>query len=79
MLLDGKVVGTTSSVAYGHTVGAIMAFAYMKPEAAKPGTEVEVVIMGKERPGRVLAEPAYDPESLLPRTDAPALDAAAAS
>lgn len=78
VLLDGKVVGTTSSVAYGHTVGAILAFAYMKPEAAKPGTELEVVIMGKERPARVLAEPAYDPQSLLPRTDAHGADAAAA-
>ena len=78
VLLDGKVVGTTSSVAYGHTVGAIMAFAYVKPEAAKPGTELEVVIMGRERPARVLAEPAYDPESLLPRADAPELDAMAA-
>ncbi|NNF78081.1 MAG: aminomethyl transferase family protein, partial [Rhizobiales bacterium] len=78
VLLDGKVVGTTSSVAYGHTVGAIMAFAYVKPEAAKPGTELEVVIMGRERPARVLAEPAYDPESLLPRADAPGLDAIAA-
>ncbi len=79
MLLDGKVVGTTSSVAYGHTVGSVLAFAYMKPHAAAPGTELEVVIMGKERPARVLGEAAYDPENLLPRTDASGLDAAAAS
>ncbi len=70
VLMDGKVVGTTSSVAYGHTVGSILAFAYVKPEAAEPGTDLEVVIMGKERKARILGEPAYDPESLLPRTDA---------
>ena len=35
--LDGKVVGSTASVAYGHTVGEILAFAYIKPHAAVPG------------------------------------------
>ncbi|MEM8878065.1 MAG: FAD-dependent oxidoreductase [Pseudomonadota bacterium] len=75
VLLNGERVGATSSVAYGHSVGKIMAFAYVKPEAAKPGTELDVVIMGERRPARVLAEPAYDPESLLPRADAAASDA----
>ncbi|WP_350335544.1 FAD-dependent oxidoreductase [Coralliovum pocilloporae] len=69
VLKDGKVVGTTASVAYGHTVGSILAFAYMKPETATPGTELAVVIMGQERRARVLGEPAYDPESLKPRAD----------
>ena len=34
VLMDGAVVGSTSSVAYGHSVGKILAFAYIKPEAA---------------------------------------------
>lgn len=70
VLLDGKVVGSTASVAYGHTVGKILAFAYVKPHANVPGTEVSVIIAGKPRKGRVLGAPAYDPESLLPREDA---------
>jgi len=70
VLHDGKVVGSTASVAYGPTVGKILAFAYIKPQAAKPDTALEVVIHGTPRPARVLAEPAYDPQSLLPRTDA---------
>ncbi|MCB1421908.1 MAG: FAD-dependent oxidoreductase [Nitratireductor sp.] len=69
VLLNGKVVGSTASVAYGHTMGKILAFAYVKPAAAIPGTEVEVIIMGAPRKGRILSEPAYDPQSLLPRTD----------
>ena len=70
VLLDGRVVGSTASVAYGQTVGKILAFAYLKPEAAKAGTQLEVVIHGQPRAARVLDKPAYDPDSLLPRTDA---------
>ncbi len=70
VLMKGKLVGSTSSVAYGHSVGTILAFAYVKPEAAKPGTDLEVMIMGKPRKACVLEKAAYDPESLLPRTDA---------
>lgn len=71
VLHDGKLVGSTASVAYGHTIGKILAFAYIKPSAAVPGTELEVVIAGVPRNARVLGEPAYDPQSILPRTDAP--------
>jgi len=70
VLLDGQVVGSTASVAYGHTVGKVLAFAYIIPHAAEPGTVLEVVIAGEPRPAVVLGEPAYDPQSLLPRTDA---------
>ncbi len=70
VLHDGEVVGSTASVAYGHTVGKILAFAYIKPRAAAPGTKLEVVIAGEPRSACVLGEPAYDPQSLLPRTDA---------
>jgi dimethylglycine dehydrogenase len=68
-LLNGEVVGSTASVAYGHTVEKILAFAYVKPHAAIPDTDVEVVIAGKARNARILGEPAYDPQSLKPRTD----------
>lgn len=70
VLLDGKVVGSTASVAYGHTVGKILAFAYIKSHAAVAGTQLEVVIAGEPRAAEVLGEPAYDPQSTLPRTDA---------
>lgn len=69
VMLNGTVVGSTASVAFGHTVGKILAFAYIKPHAAAPGTALEVVIHGKPRTARVLGEPAYDPQSMLPRAD----------
>ena len=70
VLFEGKVVGTTSSVAFGHSVGRILAFAYIKPDAAKADAQLEVVIMGKRRKASLLTQPVYDPNNLLPRTDA---------
>ena len=69
VLWNGKVVGSTASVVYGHTVGRVLAFAYIKPDAALAGTELEVIIAGKSRPAKVLSVPAYDPDNILPRTD----------
>ncbi|MGB7241488.1 MAG: aminomethyltransferase family protein, partial [Sulfitobacter sp.] len=71
VLLNGTVVGSTASVAYGHSVGKILAFAYLKPHAAVAGTALQVIVAGKPRHAKVLGEPAYDPQSLLPRMDSP--------
>ncbi len=70
VLLDGQVVGSTASVAYGHTVGKILAFSYIKPHAALTGTALQVVVAGKARAAKILAEPAYDPTNIKPRIDA---------
>ena len=70
MLADGKQIGTVSSIAFGHGVGKLLAFAYVKPEYAASGTALEVVVMGVPRKAQVLAAPAYDPDNLKPRTDA---------
>jgi dimethylglycine dehydrogenase len=47
----------------------VLAFAYIKPAAAAPGTALEVVVMNEVRTATVLGEAAYDPQNLLPRTD----------
>ncbi|MEM6307757.1 MAG: glycine cleavage T C-terminal barrel domain-containing protein, partial [Pseudomonadota bacterium] len=70
VMLDGQVVGSTASVAYGHMVGKILAFAYVKPHANVAGTDLQVIVAGEPRAARVLGEAAYDPKSLRPRTDA---------
>ncbi|MDI3337920.1 FAD-dependent oxidoreductase [Defluviimonas aestuarii] len=67
VLAGGKQVGTVSSIAFGHSVGKLLAFAYVKADHAKPATELEVVIMGEPRHAKVLSEPAYDPEGRVPR------------
>ena len=77
VLLDGKVVGSTTSVAYGHTVGKIVAFAYVQPAAAAPGTQLDVLLLGEPRAAVVLDAPLYDAANLLPRTDSELLEARA--
>ena len=69
---NGEIVGATASVAYGPTIGKVMVFAYIKPEAAEPGTDLTVYIHGAAKAAKVLGEAAYDPMSEKPRTDAPA-------
>jgi len=69
VIVAGKKVGSLASVAYSHTYGKILAFAFIKPQAAVPGTELQVVIAGKPRVGCILADAVYDPQSKLPRMD----------
>lgn len=69
IIVDGTVIGSTASVAYGHTVGKILAFAYVRPQVNVVGKEVSVLIAGEPRAARILGDAAYDPASVLPRTD----------
>lgn len=64
---NGVRVGQISSGGYGFSVGKSLAFAYVQPDAAKPGTELEVMVLGTRRPALVLAEPVYDPGNERPR------------
>lgn len=59
--------GAVSSAAWGPSVGASLAFGYVRPEHATPGTELEVLVLGEPRPARVLARARYDPDNLRPR------------
>ncbi len=61
---DGKrIIGLTTSGAYGHTVEQSLAFAYVEPGYAAPGTRLEIAVLGERRRAAVLAEPAYDPRN----------------
>lgn len=62
--LDGdKVIGVTTSGTYGHIVNKSLAFVYVPPEYAVPGTTFDIEILNHRRKAKVLAEPAYDPEN----------------
>ena len=63
-----QVAGRVTSGGYGYTVGASIAYAYLPPEHAAPGTEVAVEIFGEWVAGRVEREPLFDPEGARVRS-----------
>ena len=68
VLMNGQVVGSIASIVFGHTVGKILAFSYVKPEAAETGQPLEVIIAGVARSAIVRDVPLYDPDGILPKT-----------
>ena len=68
VLMNGKTVGSVSSIVYSPTVDKVLAFAFIKPEAARHGQELDVLIMNQPRKAMVSGDPVYDPNSELPRT-----------
>jgi dimethylglycine dehydrogenase len=60
---DGRIIGLTTSGAYGHTVGKSLAFAYVEPAFGAPGSTFDIQLFGDLRRATVLAEAAYDPSN----------------
>ena len=67
LMLGGTCVGILTSGGYGHTVGRSLAFGYVTPEHAAPGTRLEVELLGERLSATVLAEPVYDAANARPR------------
>ena len=61
MLLDGEPAGYITSAAFGHTVGAPIAYAWL-PASVTVGTPVEIAYFDRRVPATVVAEPLVDPE-----------------
>jgi dimethylglycine dehydrogenase len=59
-----KLVGLTTSGAFGHAVRKSLAFGYVEPELARTGEAFEVLMLGEKRRARIIPEPAYDPENV---------------
>jgi glycine cleavage system aminomethyltransferase T/glycine/D-amino acid oxidase-like deaminating enzyme len=57
----GEIVGRVTTGGYGYTVERSIAYAYLPPEAAEPGTAVEVEVFGRRGEGEVATEPLFDP------------------
>jgi dimethylglycine dehydrogenase len=63
-IYDGeRIVGVSTSGGYGHAVGKTLAFAYVEPRLAAPGSRVEIETLGERRAAEVLAGPVYDPKN----------------
>ncbi len=65
---EGRCVGAIASGGYGYAEGAWLGWAYLKPEAAAPGSSLEVMTLGSLRRAEVVAHPVFDPENLRPRS-----------
>jgi glycine cleavage system aminomethyltransferase T/glycine/D-amino acid oxidase-like deaminating enzyme len=59
--VDGEILGRVTTGGYGHTVERSIAYAYLPPHQAEPGTAVEVEIFGRWIGGEVATEPLFDP------------------
>lgn len=60
---EGEVIGLTTSGGYGHRTEKSLAFAYVKPDYAAPGTKMTCWLLGEAREAVVLAGPVYDPSN----------------
>ncbi|MGI9481866.1 MAG: GcvT family protein [Hyphomicrobiales bacterium] len=56
-----KLIGVSTSGAYGHAAGKSLAFAYVKPEFTSPGSTFEMEILGDRCRATVIEQPVYDP------------------
>jgi dimethylglycine dehydrogenase len=58
-----KMIGRATSGAYAYTLGKSLAVGYVRPEFAKPGTKVEMILLGERHKAEVIGESPWDPEN----------------
>ncbi len=61
--VDDAVVGRVTSGGYGFAVQRSIAYAYLPPDRAAPGTRGEVEVFGRWVGFEVVREPLYDPDN----------------
>jgi len=63
LFAHGALVGRATAGYYGHVLGKSLALAYVKPQHAEVGAEMEIEILGERRKAIVLGESPFDPEN----------------
>ena len=61
IFFGGDPAGRVTSGTYGYTVGMSLALGYVKSGTARPGDEVDVMILGRPHKAHILHEPPFDP------------------
>jgi len=61
-LPDGTPVGQVTSGAYGYHVGKSLALGYVKAGTVAPGDTLEIAVLGRAHPARMLPTAPFDPE-----------------
>ncbi|MEP2680765.1 MAG: FAD-dependent oxidoreductase [Sulfitobacter sp.] len=67
LMQDGKVVGTVTSGDWGHRVGMNLAYAFVDPALATPGTQIPLDLYGEIVGTEVIDPSPYDPSYALMR------------
>jgi aminomethyltransferase len=62
VIAGGEEVGVVTSGTYAPSLERGAGMAYVRSELAEPGTEVEIDVRGKRRPGRIASKPLYRKE-----------------
>ena len=65
----GECVGSIASGGFGYAVNAYLAWAYVRPDCAAPGTELQIDVLEEKRRARVLTGPVWDAANIRPRAD----------
>ena len=60
--IDGRTVGYVTSAAYGYSIDAPIAYAWLPAEAAEPGRAVTIRYFGEAVSATVAQDPLFDPE-----------------
>ncbi|MEM7710030.1 MAG: aminomethyltransferase family protein, partial [Pseudomonadota bacterium] len=60
---DGHIVGTVTSGDWGHRTGLNLAYAFLAPDRAAPGTRLSVDVIGEPTAARIIEMGPYDPTS----------------
>ena len=63
VVLDGRNVGLVTSGGWSFTLNKSVALAYVRSDLARPGTKLEIEILGERRSATVGRAPLYDPEN----------------
>ncbi len=63
VFMSGRLVGSVTSAAYGHTVGKSLAMGFLREEARAPGTALQISILGEMVDAEVLPGPPHDPHN----------------
>ena len=66
---DGRSVGSITSGGFGYGIGAYLAWAYLRPKMTEPGTELDVMTLGKMRRAIVVDGAVWDAANERPRQD----------
>ncbi|HWW68129.1 MAG TPA: glycine cleavage T C-terminal barrel domain-containing protein, partial [Solirubrobacterales bacterium] len=62
VLAGGERAGIVTSGTFSPSLEVGIGMAYVRPDLAEPGTEVEIDVRGRRRPARVASKPLYRKE-----------------